>query len=72
MVGGVKPARHAGDEWSVCASPVHFAARNPLPPEIALRITGHDASVVSSTELYTETSDAAGQPDAKSEHIGHM
>ena len=29
-------------------------------------------SVVSSTDLYTETGDAPGQPGAKSEHIGHI
>ena len=29
-------------------------------------------SVVSSTDLYTETGDAPGQPGAKSEHIAHM
>ena len=72
MVGGVKPACQAGDESSVCASPVHFAAQKPLPPEIALRITGDCASVVSSTDLYTETGDAPRQPGAKNEHIGHM
>ncbi len=32
----------------------------------------HRASVVSSTDLYTEAGEARGRQGAKSEHIGHL